>query len=164
MYKSVKQYRFPGFDYSSSAFYFVTICTANRQKFFGSINNENMILSPLGKLAEEILKEIPNKFNEVFLDIYKLMPDHLHIIIMLQNSITNNEDHEFKSGILNNPMELNIPTLGKIIRWYKAQLSYEAHQRNYNFKWQDRYYDRIIRNEKEYYSIREYIRNNPRNR
>lgn len=49
-YKDNKQYRLPNFDYSGEGEYFVTICTANRKRHFGKIENGVMILSEAGKL------------------------------------------------------------------------------------------------------------------
>jgi len=69
----------------------------------------------------------------------------------------------FKSGIENNPMELKSISLGGIIRWFKGRVKYEAKKLNPKFKWQSRFHDRIIRNDKEYYFIQEYIINNPVN-
>ncbi len=60
-------------------------------------------------------------------------------------------------------MELNSITLGRIIRWFKGRVKYESKNINNDFKWHARYYDRVIRDEKEFYFIREYIVNNPVN-
>ena len=52
-------------------------------------------------------------------------------------------------------------TLGYLIRLFKAKSSFIIRKKNKNFYWQTLYYDRIIRNEKELFRIREYIKNNP---
>ena len=54
-------------------------------------------------------------------------------------------------------------SLGRLIRWFKGRVKFEAAKVDYKFKWQARYHDRIIRNEKEYYFIQKYIINNPVN-
>jgi putative transposase len=61
-------------------------------------------------------------------------------------------------------MELKSATLGKIIRWFKGRVKFEVSKFNPEFKWQSRFYDRVIRNEKEFYFIPEYIVSNPLNR
>lgn len=166
-YKQHKQYRLPDFDYSGEGEYFVTICVDNRKHYFGEIKNDQMILSELGKIVDQIWNEIPNQFKNTVLDAYQIMPDHFHgIIIIKENNkknLINQIPTEFKSGIKNNPMELKTITLGRIIRWFKGRVKFEANNINYNFKWQSRFHDRIIRNEKEFYFIREYIINNPAN-
>jgi len=188
-YKKQKQYRLPDFDYSGDGEYFVTICTKNHIKYFGRIENEKMILSDIGKIVERIWNEIPVKFENIELDTHQVMPDHFHSIICIKprrhltclpdrqvhqmledNSSVQKEKKNiindvptFKSGIKNNPMELKLISLGKIIRWFKGRVTFESKKLNPGFSWQARYYDRIIRNEKEHYFIREYIENNPVN-
>lgn len=86
-YKKHKQYRLSGFDYSGEGEYFITICTKNKKKFFGKIRNDKMILSEIGKIIENIWKEIPNKFENIKLDIHQVMPDHFHGIIINRRNL-----------------------------------------------------------------------------
>ena len=67
----------------------------------------------------------------------------------------------FKSGIKNNPVEIKTDPLWKIIRWFKERVSFKAKKINPAFAWQHRFHDRILRNEKEHFFIRKYIKNNP---
>lgn len=169
-YKTIKQYRLPGYDYSGEGEYFVTICSGKRKRYFGKIENGTMILSEIGKIVERIWKEIPNNYTNVKTDTYQIMPDHFHGIIIIKEiprkeSKRNlmNQIPTFKSGIINNPMELKAVTLGRIIREFKGRVTFEARKINPGFMWQSRFHDRIIRDEKEYYFISEYIMNNPVN-
>ncbi len=161
-YKDHKQYRIPGCNYSEEGNYFVTICTHNREKYFGKIINGNMILSEIGIIVDKIWNEITIKFDNIALEVYQIMPDHFHGIIKTdkhRNFI--NEIPTFNSKIKNNPMELKTDSLGRIIRWFKGRVKFEASKIIPGFKWQSRFYDRIIRNEKEFNYISEYIRTNP---
>jgi REP element-mobilizing transposase RayT len=172
-YKRYKQYRLKNFDYSGEADYFVTICTKNRRNYFGKIVNSKMVLSDIGRIAEKIWQDIPSKFANVKLDKHQFMPNHFHgiinikpgrnLIYQIQKGNIINEVPTLKSGIKNNPMELQKISLGRIIRWFKGRVSFEAKKLNRDFSWQQRYCDRIIRNEKEYYFVIEYIENNPAN-
>jgi len=167
-YKLHKQYRLPKFNYAGEGNYFATICVDDRKHHFGRIENGEMILSNLGKIVDKIWNEIPTRFNNVELDVYQVMPDHFHGIVIIKEHksgkhLINQMPTEFKSGIVNNPMELKSISLGGIIRWFKGRVKYEAKKLNSKFKWQSRFYDRIIRNDKEYYFIQEYIINNPVN-
>ena len=163
VYKRQKQYRLPGFDYAGEGDYFVTICIHDRKQYFGKIEDGKMILSPLGKIVDEIWNKIPNEYKNVRLGSYQIMPDHFHGIVSIIRKNFINEIPTFKSGIKNNPMELKNNSLGRMIRWFKGKVKFEASNINSDFKWQSRFYDRIIRNEKEYYFISEYIMNNPIN-
>jgi len=117
-YKSFKEYRLPGYDYSGEGSYFVTICTKNREEYFGKIENEEMGLSNIGRIVDKIWNQIPIKFPDVRLDVFQIMPDHFHGIVIIKdkslknliNQIPTNKidmKNEFKSGLRNNPMELN---------------------------------------------------------
>jgi putative transposase len=176
-YKYHKQYRLPGFEYAGEGEYFVTICIADRRKYFGEIEKGEMILSELGELVIKIWTAIPAKFENVKLDAYQVMPDHFHGIIILKEGghlinlpagqagqmRASGQKPVFNSGINNNPMESMGTSLGKIIRWFKGRVKYEARKINPDFKWQSKFYDRIIRDDREFYFISEYIANNPVN-
>ena len=177
--------RLQGWDYSLSGTYFITICTKNREEFFGEVVDDEMILSKEGGIVEKYWKEITKHFANVRLDEFIVMPNHLHGIIVIENVETsiygvsksnvdkkNNDrdainrrlyQNKYDGGITNdkNPM-LSKNSLGKIIRWYKGRSTFEIRKsKNPNFFWQPRYYDRIIRNDEELNRICEYIQYNP---
>jgi len=70
-------------DYGNAGAYFITICTKNREHFFGEINDGKMILSPTGVIADILWHEIPNHANNVELDEFVVMPNHIHGILIL---------------------------------------------------------------------------------
>ena len=182
-YKLQKRYRLPDFNYSQAGGYFVTICAKNKETYFGDIFNGHMELSKVGEIAQKIWLEIPNSFENVMIDEYVIMPNHIHGIIMITNNNRRNliyqiqKNHQiqnkdknlinqipadFKSGIKKNPMAIKEITLGKIIRWFKGRVKFETNRNGFeHFAWQSRYYDRVIRNEKELTDIRQYIIDNP---
>ncbi|MFZ2192661.1 MAG: transposase, partial [Candidatus Moraniibacteriota bacterium] len=69
------------FDYSQNGMYFVTICTKNREHYFGEIVNGKMILNELGKITENVWKNLPHHYLNIKLDTYTIMPNHFHCII-----------------------------------------------------------------------------------
>jgi hypothetical protein len=71
-------------DYSKGI-YAVTICTRDRECFFGDIINRKMELNDMGKKAEDLWTEIPNKFEDIKLDAFVVMPNHVHGIIIIGN-------------------------------------------------------------------------------
>ncbi|CAN5544097.1 hypothetical protein BH23BAC1_BH23BAC1_45930 [soil metagenome] len=75
--------RLQGWDYGSNASYFVTICTKEREHFFGEIADGKMILSELGKCADKCWQEITKHFPFVVLDEYVVMPNHIHGIVII---------------------------------------------------------------------------------
>jgi len=81
-----KSLRLSGYDYSSVGVYFITICTLSRKASFGSIVSNKMILSPIGKIARSFWSEIPNHFKNTQLDLFIIMPNHIHGLIKIHSS------------------------------------------------------------------------------
>jgi len=165
--------RLPHWDYGWNGAYFITICTKNRACYFGALENGEMILSGIGRIALNFWKEIPNHFSFVVLDEFVIMPNHIHGIIIIDkrdNGKTNESTvlvetrHCLVSTTtpvqnrFRNPGSNNISS---IVGSYKSVVSKNAHRINKIFAWQPRFYDRIIRGEREFRRIRQYIRSNP---
>lgn len=172
-YKKEKQYRLPGYDYSSPGNYFITINTKDKIEFFGEIVDGEMVLNETGKIIKEEWLKLKNRFP-IELDEFVIMPNHFHGIVFLRGenfvgeclrgrNLINQIPTMFKSKINNNPMETKDVTLGYVIRYFKGKVSFVIHRSNprLNFKWQSRFYDRVVRTEKELSKIRKYIRENP---
>ena len=81
--------RCPNWDYSSNAAYFVTICTQNREKYFGEIVDHKMQLSHVGIIADILWHEIKTHAKNVELDAFVVMPDHIHGILILNGENNN---------------------------------------------------------------------------
>jgi putative transposase len=109
-----------------------------------------MIFNEFGKIANKYWNDIPNHYKNVELDYYVIMPNHLHGIIIIENNV---ETGHAPSLQLNK----NI-TLSNIIGSFKSAVTKNIHIAGLEiFSWQTRFFDRIIRNEKELYKIRKYI-------
>ncbi len=184
--------RAPWWDYARNAAYFVTICTRNREHFFGNIYDGKMHLSEIGNFAHSCWEQIPDHFPFVKLGAFVVMPNHIHGIIVIDKpgcihdinpvetqdlasllpsntgtqtntGIQTNTGKSSNTGIRNNKFGPQSRNLGSIIRGYKTGVTKQAKQVDKNFKWQPRYYDHIIRDEGSYNNISEYIFNNPKN-
>ena len=82
----IESNRLKGWDYSSDAKYFITLVTQNRECNLGNIVNGEMVLSDFGKIIEtEWLKSFDIR-NELFLDEYIIMPNHLHAIVIIDKT------------------------------------------------------------------------------
>ncbi|HEX3046288.1 MAG TPA: transposase [Bacillota bacterium] len=75
--------RLQSWDYRSNGAYFITICTAGRKNYFGSVKNREMVLTPIGRVAHEFWMEIPSHFPFVVLDALVVMPNHTHGIVII---------------------------------------------------------------------------------
>jgi REP element-mobilizing transposase RayT len=81
----VKSARWDGYDYSQAGCYFVTICTKNREMFFGDVVDGKMVLSGIGEIAVKYWLEIPQHFNNTVLDEFIVMPNHVHGVVMIKS-------------------------------------------------------------------------------
>lgn len=177
----VESTRLYNWDYSQEGFYFITICTKNRQLFFGNVNKEEMILNNVGKIVKHEWLQTEKIRDNVLLDKFVVMPNHLHGIIVIDYQIKNNV--ETHGNDRNNDVPINVETHGNaslpggyknkfgpqsnnlsaIIRGFKGAAK-NLIRRQYpriNFAWQARFYDHIIRREKSLQNIRKYIDDNP---
>lgn len=172
MHKKRKQYRLPNFDYASNGYYFITICTYNREFFFGRIEKAEMFLSEIGKFVENnILQFCPidnsenpyqnnpyfiNKNDTIFgITEWEILPDHIHLIV----EIINNIKREFV------PVEGLAPlakgSVSLFINQFKGHITKLCKKNGFdNFQWQSRFNDRIIRDQNEYENIAAYINSN----
>jgi REP element-mobilizing transposase RayT len=156
-----KSLRWEKWNYSWRGLYFITICTREKQTFFGEVKNSNIDLSLDGKISQQILNLIPSQFLFIKLSDHIIMPNHIHLILNLYEWAECKSIDEKKGGITGakNPMlHNNIP---RVVRWFKGRATFEIRKNNPYFSWQRKYYDRIIRNKLELKNVIQYIENNP---
>ncbi len=82
--------RMDGYDYSQDGLYFVTICTHQKEMFFGNVVDGKMVLNEIGKLADKYWLEISKHFKNVILNEHIVMPNHVHGIVVIDNMTCNN--------------------------------------------------------------------------
>lgn len=145
-----KNIRLNNYDYSQSGYYFVTICTQDKRNILGEIViNDSKFSSPivnfsdLGKIVEQYINNIDVVYTNARLDGYVIMPNHIHLIIIIESNIQN----PYNTAI----------SLPQIIRSLKTLTNKKS-----GFSiWQRNYYEHVIRNEYDLSEIREYVKNNP---
>lgn len=141
--------RLKDYDYSQSGLYFITICCHSNKCRFGKIENGEMILNEYGLIASQEWERLPERYPHTILDVYQIMPNHIHSILHITDAITGS------------------PTCGEMTGAYKS-IAFNACLEIYKSKneimgklWQRNFYEHIIRNEKSYQTIANYIINNP---
>ena len=169
-------------DYGWAGAYFITICTAQRHHYFGNIDHSRMQLSPVGILADVFWHEIRHHAQQVELGAFVVMPNHIHGILILNNDDGNNGNVNANVNVVvetRHTLSLPIPvpptplpssqrfqnqsknTVSSIIGGYKSAVTKHAHRLGFEFGWQARFHDHIIRNDAEYQRINDYIEQNP---
>ncbi|MBR6118842.1 MAG: transposase [Oscillospiraceae bacterium] len=140
-----KPNRLIGYDYSAPGYYFLTICARNHECLFGRIRAEHnltpavMELNSTGQIVQAAIEEIPRRYPDVEINKYTVMPNHLHLILVLRDG------------------SVNSPSIHTIMQQFKRAVSIKTGKT----VWQPRFYDHIIRSEREYQEIWKYIDNNP---
>lgn len=150
------------FNYDQNGWYFITICTKDKINYFGEIKSDKILLSEIGKITLWCWKEIPKHFENIELDEFMIMPDHIHGIIKINNTFLKSVGNADLRSLQNKENNRTKMQLSLIIHGFKSSVTRMVHK-NFIFEWQKSYYDRIIRNEKEYLAIKQYIKDNPKN-
>jgi REP element-mobilizing transposase RayT len=152
-----KHVRLENYDYSAKGAYFVTVCIKDRKEILSHIcrgdpcGRPQTQLTQLGEIARGAIDYIEGLYG-VDVDTYVIMPDHIHMIIVLCG--------ERSTARV-------APTLGRVIGAYKSYISNEwrkicdADKMRIGDIWQRGYYEHIIRNGEDLYEIRKYVEDNP---
>ncbi len=173
--KKKKSIRLKYYDYSIPDDCFITICTHNRKCIFGYIKNGKIILNDLGRMVREEIINTQKIRKNVFIGVFYVMPNHIHMVISI---IGNDCDNNCRGDSISYPEncrgtarraptveQFGKPTINSIptiIRSIKSAVSNVAHKIGYNSEiWQRNYYEHIIRNQKSYDEIYNYIISNP---
>jgi putative transposase len=171
--------RLKGYDYRQAGGYFVTMVTKGRDALFGEVVNREMILNEAGEMNVRWWLELPNKFPNVNVDIFVVMPNHFHGIIFIADGADNSANAEPISVVgddlrvvpqgehAGSPRQ-NAP-LSQMIQWFKTMTTNEYIRgvkqlgwKPFNGKvWQRDYYEHIIRNQSAADRIARYIESNP---
>ena len=162
--------RLPYYNYAAAGVYEITICTQDRQLYFGQVIDGRMLLSPIGKKAHQYWHRIPHYFSTICLDEYTVMPNHIHGILIIQGVETRS------SASLHNDLWLSpdkfLPyknkfgplrrnSISSVINHYKGRVTKYAHRHKIIFGWQPLFTEHIIRNLRSLNRRRRYIKNNP---
>jgi len=170
--------RLTGYDYSQCGYYFITVCTQGRRCLFGGIEKGRIILNDAGKMIGRWWNELKNKYANIEIDEYVIMPNHCHGIINIVGTVgadlgvchDNILDEQIKKG---EGEHTDSPLQGrpiyKMVQWFKTMTTNEYirnvkqnHWEPFEGKlWQRNYYEQIVRDEISLRRIREYIINNP---
>ena len=171
-------------DYDGGA-YFITICTKDREHYFGEIENGEMILSEIGEYTKQCIEKIQQHNPYAEIPLYVIMPNHLHLIVYIVETVhasspqTQNENdisetvhapslqsNRWKHDAVDEEMQFISKQKHKLsvaIGNMKSAVTHYANQTQNYFAWQPRFYDRIIRDQPEMNRIATYIENNVAN-
>ncbi len=154
MSKYFKQYRsdgnrLKGYDYSQDGRYFITINHKNNFRIFGEVVEGKMVLNDVGISVEKTWNELSKHYDNLILDEFIVMPNHVHMIMVI-----NNTSSDRRHGI---------PEFVRNFKSFSSKGINEINGTPGKSNWQRDYWDKIIRTDEQYYNIKQYIINNPKN-
>lgn len=146
-------------DYAGG-WYFVTLCTENRACLFGKVENDAVVLNPMGELARQEWQRGAELRGELTLDAFVVMPNHLHAILSLSGGRVGHRPTPTREGA-----DLGKSgTLGAVISQFKSVTTKAIRKVAGSSElqiWQRYYYDHIVRDDSDLLRIQTYIKNNP---
>ncbi len=152
-------------DSYNDGIYFVTVCTRNQNHYFGNIVDNEMYLTAVGQRLEQCIIEINERFPYAKVLNHVVMPNHFHAVVEIKNvplrnsfnkgclktskrTLSLNRDSHFNSG------------LGVVVGQLKGAVSRWARKNGFEFAWQQRFHEHIIRTGKAFENIMAYIDSN----
>ena len=171
-------------DYDGGA-YFITICTKDREHYFGEIEDGEMVLSEIGDYTRQCIEQISQHNPYAEIPLFVIMPNHLHLIVFIVETVhapspqtqTENDASEtvhapslqpsrWKYDIVDEEMQFiskQKKRLAVAMGNMKSAITHFANQNTIYFAWQTRFHDRIVRDQPEMNRIVTYIENNVAN-
>ena len=151
-----KNIRLKDYDYSQNGAYFVTICAKDMRNLFGKVVVGEIHESPVmqcngyGAIISEHIEKLPTRYPGTSVDVFCVMPNHLHMIISLHD----------QRAIRESPLQRSV--ISQMIGYLKSNTTKKIRELTPNIElWQRGYHDYIIRNQKDYLRIRQYLQTNP---
>ena len=181
--------RLENYDYSQYGAYFITICTYKKKEIFGKIVDGKMILNEYGEIVLKVWNTISEHFENIELDQFVIMPNHVHGIIIINEHVgaihelpgqkaaelstqkaaelsvqkaVGSSTQKSLNNACNRRVERRKMLLPKVVGFFKMNVSKLIHLKStHNTVWHRNYYEHVICKEPELNKIREYIFNNP---
>lgn len=153
-----KSLRLKNYDYSQNGYYFVTVCVRKNGYVLSDLSvgtvaldcpqpkDVRINLTDLGRIVEKYLNNINNVYHYISVDKYVIMPDHIHFILII--------DMPYGAS------RAMHPTLSQVVSSFKRLVVKESGLRI----WQGSFYERVIRTQRGYENVWNYIECNPLNK
>ena len=170
-YRCRKTTRLKTFNYNFPGTYFITICTQNKEHLLSNVklsyvgtgvldgpqaNREIIVeLTEYGKIADKYINQLNDFYENISVDDYVIMPNHIHLLINLCNNGPSGTPVPTELVCVENSIQNSI--ISKFISTFKRFCNKEIGKNI----WQMRSFDHIIRDERDYEFHVKYIRENP---
>ena len=163
--------RLKDYDYATPGAYFVTVVTQRRLSLFGEIVDSEMRLNDAGRMVDDALANLQSFYDGVAVDTHIVMPNHVHILVVINDHVGAGLVPALGFAHAGQPQRVapTRPSLADIVGRFKSWtanaylrgVSDHAWPRFDTRLWQRNYYERVIRNDAEFDSVRRYVTGNP---
>lgn len=168
MYRKYPRARWHDYE---GGIYFITVNTRDNVHYFGEITDGEIQHTEIGRILSRAIEQIGLHYRNVSVDSYIVMPDHFHAIVIVEPK---QREISTDTGCLRPPIHADEgddfrkrnhfnATLSQAIGGVKSFLARQAHAMGIDFRWHTGFYDRIIRDQREYDHCVAYIENNVEN-
>ncbi len=151
-----KTIRLREYNYNTPGVYFITICTKDKQKLLGRIvgtgvlDGPKMYLSKQGKIAHKYICQMNDFYDHIEVDKYVIMPNHIHFLLRVR--------YDDRGG----PSGTPVPTVANsVVSRFVSTFKRFCNKEYAQNIWQGRSHDHVVRNERDYQRIWQYIDTNP---
>lgn len=147
-----KTVRLHGYDYNMPGYYFITLCTRDKERILceivenGIFDTPSVIYSEYGRVAEKHLRSMSDFYEDLKVEKYVIMPNHIHLLIHVMGTLE--------------PVKETGPSNSRIARFIGTFKRFCNKEYGRNI-WQGRSFDHIVRGERDYQEIWRYIDENP---
>lgn len=145
--------RLDGYDYRQNGAYFLTVCTQERAQLLGRIHDGEMQESSAGRMVRAAWEELPERYPGVRTDAFVVTPNHFHGIVLLEEAP--GEVTPFSLPDVAQRLKSFTTTLYRNGVLHQEWPSFPGRLRQRN------YHEHVIRGEREWQTVREYIALNP---
>ena len=151
-------------DYDGGS-YFITICTKDREHYFGKIVDGEMTLSDIGKYADEQFNNVSSHYPYAEIPLWSIMPNHLHASVVIDGNKTKYDRRTVETWRAASLQDIAYLQgwLSVVIGGLKSSITRFANENNFPFSWQPRFHDHIIRDTPELNRVADYTENNVAN-
>ena len=151
--------RLAALNYTEPGAYFVTLCTRDRRCVFGEVTLDGLRPTPIGEIVCDEWRRSADLREEIELDAFVVMPNHLHGIVIITEDLPHNAWAHGRA-----PLHRPARSLGAFVAGFKASATSRINHLSGtpgSPVWQRNYYEHVVRGDDDLARIREYITDNP---
>ena len=157
-----KTTRLPDYDYTQAGAYFFTVCVKEWKRMLGEVVGEDVVLTKEGEIVQTIWNELTEHYEDIKLDAFVVMPNHVHSIVWIhEDKVTRVVGEGLRPSPTKKTKRHGLPEIVRAFKSFSARKITELRCTQGQPFWQRSFYDHNIRDDEDLYNNRKYIQENP---